>query len=476
VRGQSESHVELSSGAPSNAAARKTKALMNEPISGGASFARVSGLTATSIVVADMVGVGVFTSLGFQVKDITSGFSLLALWIIGGIVAMCGAISYAELALMFPRSSGEYNFLRRIYHPAFGFVAGFLSATVGFAAPVALAAMAFSVYFRSVIPDAPLPWPGLVVVWLISLVHLSGIRQGSAFQNVWTAIKLVLIVAFLVSGLVLGGRQPISFAPSAVDLTFITSAPFAISLVFVMYSYSGWNAATYIIGEIEEPNRNLPLALFLGTAIVIVAYVGLNAVFLSVTPMQELAGQLDVAMIAGTHMFGALGGRIVGMLICIGLVSSISAMMWIGPRVTMTMGEDMPLLRIFSRKSAKGVPAAAIIFQLLVSTLLLLSGSFEKVLDFIQFSLTFCSFFTVLGVITLRITRPKLPRPYRAWGYPVTPLVFLAVMLWMMYYLVVNRPVQSLAGFGMMLSGLAIYGASLLLSKAMPSDTPQATV
>jgi APA family basic amino acid/polyamine antiporter len=449
---------------------------MNQPISGGASFARVSGLTATSIVVADMVGVGVFTSLGFQVKDITSGFSLLALWIIGGIVAMCGAISYAELALMFPRSSGEYNFLRRIYHPAFGFVAGFLSATVGFSAPVALAAMAFSVYFRSVIPDAPLPWPGIVIVWLISLVHLSGIRQGSAFQNIWTAIKLLLIVAFLVSGLVLGGRQPISFAPSAVDLAFITSAPFAISLVFVMYSYSGWNAATYIIGEIEEPNRNLPLALFLGTAIVIVAYVGLNAVFLSVTPMQELVGQLNVAMIAGNHMFGDIGGRIVGMLICVGLVSSISAMMWIGPRVTMTMGEDMPLLRIFSRKSAKGVPAAAIIFQLLVSTLLLLSGSFEKVLDFIQFSLTFCSFFTVLGVITLRITHPKLPRPYRAWGYPVTPLVFLAVMLWMMYYLVVNRPVQSLAGFAMMLSGLAIYGASLLWSKATPSDTPQATI
>src|SRR5271170_4719969 len=139
--------------------------------------AKVSWLTATSIVVADMVGVGVFTSLGFQVKDITSGFSLLMLWTIGGIVAMCGAISYAELALMFPRSSGEYNFLRRIYHPAFGFVAGWLSATVGFSAPVALAAMAFSVYFRSVMPDAPLPWPGLAVVWLVSLVHLSGIRH-----------------------------------------------------------------------------------------------------------------------------------------------------------------------------------------------------------------------------------------------------------------------------------------------------------
>ena len=238
-----------------------------------------------------------------------------------------------------------------------------------------------------------------------------------------------------------------------------------------MYSYSGWNAATYIIGEIADPDRSLPRALFLGTAIVIVAYVGLNAVFLAVTPMQDLAGQLNVAMIAGTHMFGEFGGRVVGMLICIGLISSISAMMWIGPRVTMTMGEDMPLLRIFSRRSKKDVPAAAIVFQLLVSTLLLLTGSFETVLDFIQFSLTFCSFFTVLGVIKLRITQPKLARPYRAWLYPVTPLVFLAVMLWMMYYLVVNRPLQSLAGFVMMLSGLAIYGVSLQLSKVASSDS-----
>src|ERR1700723_3734276 len=167
---------------------------MTDSTSGGPSAGTVSWVTATAIVVADMVGVGVFTSLGFQVTDIKSGFSLMLLWIVGGIVAICGAFCYAELATMFPRSSGEYNFLRRIYHPAFGFVAGCLSATVGFAAPVALAAMAFSVYFRSVMPNAPLPFPGLVVVWLVSLVHLSGIRHGSAFQNVWTAIKLLLIV------------------------------------------------------------------------------------------------------------------------------------------------------------------------------------------------------------------------------------------------------------------------------------------
>ncbi len=449
---------------------------MTDVISKRASVAKITWLTATSIVVADMVGVGVFTSLGFQVKDITSGFALLALWIVGGIVAMCGAICYAELALMFPRSSGEYNFLRRIYHPAFGFMAGFLSATVGFAAPTALAAMAFGVYFKSIIPGVNPLLPGLAVVWIISLVHLRGMRYGSTFHNLWTALKLLLIVGFLAAGLLLGTRQPISFTPTASDLNFVTSVPFAISLVFVMYSYSGWNAATYIIGEIQEPNRSLPRALFLGTLIVIGLYVGLNAVFLAVTPIQDLAGQIDVAMIAGTHLFGEVGGRIVGMLICLGLVSSISAMMWIGPRVTMTMGEDMPLLRAFSRRSDKGVPANAIIFQLLIATLLLASQSYEAVLDFIQFSLTFCSFFTVLGVIKMRITHPNMPRPYRAWGYPVTPLVFLTVMLWMMYYLVLNRPVQSLAGFAMMLSGVAIYALSLFLSKSMSADTPNATV
>jgi basic amino acid/polyamine antiporter, APA family len=449
---------------------------MTDLISGRATVAKITWLTATSIVVADMVGVGVFTSLGFQVKDITSGFSLLALWIVGGVVAMCGAICYAELALMFPRSSGEYNFLRRIYHPAFGFMAGFLSATVGFAAPTALAAMAFGVYFKSIMPGIPPLLPGLAVVWIISLVHLRGMQYGSTFQNLWTALKLLLIVGFLAAGLLFGDPQPISFAPSASDINFMTSVPFAISLVFVMYSYSGWNAATYIIGEIQEPNRSLPRALFLGTVIVIVLYVGLNAVFLTVTPIQELAGQLDVAMIAGTYLFGEVGGRIVGMLICLGLVSSISAMMWIGPRVTMTMGEDMPLLRAFSRRSAKGVPANAIIFQLLIATLLLASQSYDAVLEFVQFSLTFCSFFTVLGVIKMRITHPNMPRPYRAWGYPVTPIVFLSVMLWMMYYLVINRPVQSLAGFAVMLSGVAIYALSLFLSKSMSADTPAATV
>jgi len=432
------------------------------------SGATVSVLVATAIVVADMVGVGVFTSLGFQVKDIPSGFSILLLWTVGGIVALCGVFSYSELGAMFPRSSGEYNFLSRAYHPAFGFMAGWVSATVGFAAPVALAAMAFGEYGKSVFSGAPPLMLAVGVVWLLSIVQLTGLRHSSSFQLVATVLKVVLIIGFLAAGFIVGVPQPVSFAPGATDLGHIISAPFAIGLVFVMYSFSGWNAATYIIGEMRTPQRSLPRSLFAGTLIVLVLYVALNAMFLHTTPIGKLAGQLDVASVAGAAIFGDVGGRVVGVVICIGLVSSISAMMWIGPRVMMTMGEDIPALRVFARKSVSGAPAYAIIFQLVVANVLLFTHSFEEVLDFIQFALLFCSFFTVLGVIKLRITDPDLPRPYRAWGYPITPAVFLLVTAFMMYHLATERPLQSFLGTLTMFSGLLVYAFFRKRSGALP--------
>src|SRR3979490_1595024 len=255
----------------------------------------VSVRVATAIVVADMVGVGVFTSLGFQVKDIPSGFSILLLWAVGGVVALCGVFSYSELGAMFPRSSGEYNFLSRAFHPAFGFLAGWVSATVGFAAPGALAAMAFGEYGKSVLPSAPPLTLAIGVVWLVSLVQLAGVRHSSTFQLVATILKVVLIVAFLVAGFVIGTPQPVSFTPAVSDFGLIASAPFAIGLVFVMYSFSGWNAATYIIGEMRTPERSLPRALLVGTLIVIVLYVALNAVFLHTDPIDKPSGQLVFA-------------------------------------------------------------------------------------------------------------------------------------------------------------------------------------
>ena len=420
----------------------------------------VSTSTAVAIAVADMIGIGVFTSLGFQLASIPSPFPILMLWIVGGAAALAGALAYAELAVAFPRSGGEYNFLSRIFHPALGFMAGWISATVGFAAPVALAAMAFGEYFAGVFPGAPPLLLGLAVAWGVTLIHLSGARPGAAFQNIATLVKVALIVAFIVAGFSVANPQPISFLPQPGDWAHVASAPFAVSLVFVMYSYSGWNAATYIAGDVRNPERSLPIAMFAATLTVIVLYVLLNAVFLYSTPISAMAGQLNVAQIAGEHIFGETGGRIVAALICVGLVSAISAMMWIGPRVTVAMGEDFTLLSPLSRRAANGVPVPALSLQILIVTLLLLTESFEAVLDFIQFSLTLCSFLAVLGVIVLRFTQPERPRPYKVWAYPLTPLVFLCVTGFMMYYLVSERPLQSLASLGLMAVGLILFFVS----------------
>jgi len=424
--------------------------------------AGITTFTASAIAVADMVGIGVFTSLGFQVIDITSAFSIIVLWVLGGVVALCGALSYGELAAALPRSGGEYNFLSRIYRPAIGFMAGWLSATVGFAAPIALAAIAFGAYFNGVAPGIASPlWLGIGVVWIIALVHLTGVRHSSRFQNISTIAKVVLIVAFIVAGFAAGNPEPISFAPSSIDLHHITGAPFAIGLVFVMYSYSGWNAQTYIMGEIHDPKRTVPRSLFIATFIVLLLYLGLNIVFLYTTPMEKMAGQIEVALVAGKHIFGENGGRIVGALICAGLISTISAMTWIGPRVTKVMGEDIPLFRIFARENSNGVPAFAIGLQLIIVTALILTQSFEHVLNYIQFAITLSSFLTVLGVMVLRRTQPELERPYRTWGYPVTPIIFLIVTAFMMGYLILERPVQSFAGLATLVAGLAVYFISL---------------
>jgi APA family basic amino acid/polyamine antiporter len=383
------------------------------PGKGQAAAAPVTLLTATALAVANMIGIGVFTSLGYQVKDLPSGFALLTLWVVGGIVALCGGLSYAELATAFPRSGGEYNLLSKIYHRAVGFCSGWLSATVGFSAPTALAAMAFSSYFAGVWPGAPRVLLAVALVWVIAAVHLWGSGLTSAFQNVSTLLKVALIVVFVGAAFAFGGPQQISFAPALADFGHIASPAFAVSLAYVMYAYAGWNAATYITGEVREPERTLPSSIVAGVVVVTLLYVSVNAVFLYTTPIERLEGHGEVALIAGQHVFGETGGRIVGAMICVGLIPSISAMIWLGPRVTMTMGEDFPLLSVFARKTRSGVPAVAILFQLAVVSLLLLTQSFQSIVEFIQFSLTISSFLAVLGVIVLRYTQPTLPRPYK---------------------------------------------------------------
>src|SRR5438067_8647901 len=281
----------------------------------------VGFFTACGIVIANIIGTGVFTSLGFQVADIQSGFALLMLWIVGGVVALCGALCYGELSAALPRSGGEYHFLSEIYHPAVGFMAGFVSATVGFAAPIALAAMAFGKYFQGVFGFGSPVLLSFVLVWIIAIFHFGNLRLGSAFQNLWTIVKLPLIGALIGAGFLVEQKQPISFLPRATDTMSIFSGAFAVSLVWVMYSYSGWNASSYIIGEVKQPQRNVPRSLLAGTIVVIAAYVLLNAVFLATTPEAELRGQIEVGLISGKHIFGNKGWTTRGAIPTPGIIS-----------------------------------------------------------------------------------------------------------------------------------------------------------
>jgi APA family basic amino acid/polyamine antiporter len=424
----------------------------------GAQRPRTVGFaTASAIVIANIIGTGVFTSLGLQLVEIRSGFPLLLLWVIGGLVSLCGALCYGELSAALPRSGGEYHFLSAIYHPAVGFTAGFISATVGFAAPIALAAMAFAKYFEGTFGvNSPLLL-SFGVVWIIAAVHVAGIKPGAAFQNLSTLMKLFLIGALIGAGLLVQPRQPVHFLPVSGDGLAIIGAPFAVGLVYVMYSYSGWNAAAYIAGEISRPEKTVPRALLFGTGIVMVIYAALNAVFLLTAPAQELRGQLEVGLIAGKHIFSEQGGRMVGAIICLGLLASISSMTWIGPRVTMSMGEDHWLLRFLGRKNSDGVPVNAILVQMAIVSLLLLTRSFEMVVIYIQFSLLLCSLATVIGVMVLRKTQPNLPRPYRVWAYPFPPIVFSVVTVWMMIYLLHSHPAESLSGALTILAGFILY-------------------
>jgi APA family basic amino acid/polyamine antiporter len=413
--------------------------------------------TAISIVVANMVGTGVFTSLGFQVGDLPSGFVIICLWLVGGVVALCGAFAYAELSAALPRSGGEYHFISRVFHPSLGFLAGWTSATVGFAAPTALAAMAFGTYAKDIWPGVSPLALSLVVVWGSSLIHFAGHQRASAFQNWSTFLKVGLIIFFIFAGFAAPQTPGISFLPKPGDWHLMTTSAFAVSLVYVMYSYSGWNASTYIVNEVRDPMRNVPRSVFLGSLAVMLLYVELNAVFLRTTPMAAMAGQVEVGLISGQHIFGGTGGKVVGALICLGLISTVSSMVWIGPRVTVAMGEDLPGLAPLARLSPGGIPRIAIGVQTVITTALLLTGSFQDVLVYIQMALILFSMLTVLGVIVLRIREPNLPRPYHAWGYPVTPLIFLGVSTFMIYYVVQSEPKESLLGFGTVLLGLIVY-------------------
>ena len=412
--------------------------------------------TATCLVVANMVGTGVFTSLGFQVADGLTPFVILVLWLVGGVCAFCGGVAYAELASALPRSGGEYHFLSRIFHPSVGFLAGWVSITAGFAAPVAAGAIAFGDYIHKISPGLgalPLAFAALA---FITVAMLASARLREWFQNVSTSLSFLAILVFLGFGFFAPAHGS-SLAPQAGDTAQVFSHSFAADLFWVMFAYAGWNASTYVTGEVRNPSRNVPLSMAIGTVIVTVLYLALNAIFLRAAPAAELSGHDQVGLIAGTHVFGVAGGKWMALLIAAGLLSHIGSMQWIGPRVTATMGEDNRVLRPLSIVSKGGIPIYATLVQTAIAAFMLARGTFESVVIYVQFTITLCSGLVVLGVFVLRVREPELPRPVRAWGYPITPAIFLVVNGWMLWHGFTSHPRESLVGLATILSGLLLF-------------------
>jgi len=414
--------------------------------------------TAISLVVAGMIGTGVFTSLGFQLNDIHSPFAILCLWGLGGIYALCGALTYGELAATLPRSGGEYQYLSRIYHPCLGFLSGWVSLTVGFAAPMALASMALGQYLHRVVPTLDPVWTAAGTCILMTFVHSFQLRWGGRIQNGFTLFKVLLILGFLaVIFLHAPKHQEISLMPDGNTLNTLTSSQFALSFIWVTYAYAGWNNAVYISGNIRNPGKTTPMSLLIGTLVVTALYLLLNLSFLLAAPMDKMAGEVEVAHVAAETILGKQGGSTMSLLISLGLLSTISAMTLAGPKVAEMIGEDFTFFRKLSWKNSGGVPVLALLCQLCFVLVLLLTTTFESVVTFMSVTLILSTILAVAGVMVLRIREPKLQRPYRIPLYPLPPIFFLFISFWVLGHAFLQNPRESLMGTGMLLLGIPLY-------------------
>lgn len=423
---------------------------------------KITTLTGIAIVVANMIGTGAFTSLGFQLKDLNNPSVVLTLWVLGGILALSGAFSYAEVGTVISKSGGEYAFLSKIYNPLIGYLSGWISLTVGFAAPIALAAIAFSEYFP--FGNFNVKWMSIALVAVITLIHTRSLKLSAEFQNISTLLKVILIVIIISIGLVLPEHSGNEIVSSKGYFTELTSTAFAIALIYVSYSYSGWNAAAYITEEFENPLKSLPKALIGGTILVTVLYTLLQYVFLKHVPVENLAGQLNVGTIATQQMLGEKVGNFFGLAISLLLISGISAMVWVGPRVTSSIAKEHCLWSYFQAQE-NGIPKRALWLQFGISALLLLTGTFEQIMIYCGILLTASSLMTVLGVFKLR-KQNQQRIGFKSPLFPLFQIVFILLSVWMIVYALINNPLETALGMSNLLIGTGTYFWSKKLKKS----------
>jgi len=431
---------------------------------------RLGLLPLISIVVANMVGSGIFVTSGLLMADLRSPLLMLALWAVGGLIALCGAFCYSELGAAMPEAGGEYTFLSRLYHPLLGFLSGWVSFFVGFSAPIAASAIGFSEYLTRAFPGT-LDWGpgdpeigaallkkalGVLLILVFTLIHLRGIVFGSRVQNLLTVLKVGLIVALIGLGFAIGsGDAGHLDQGEPFEFDFGGAKSIGLALMWIMFSYSGWNASAYIGSEIRNPKRNLPYSLIFGTGVVVVLYLGLNLLYLYAIPPTEMYGVISVGGLAAGNLFGARFESIFSILIAFSLFSSLSAFIIIGPRVYYQMAKDG---RFFSFAAEvhdqRRVPSKSIILQGLIASVIVVSGTFDQILTYMGFSLGIFPILAVAGVFRLRRTG-KLS--YRMPGFPLAPILYLVAGGSILVLGFLQRPLPSTIALLTVAAGVPAY-------------------
>jgi len=432
--------------------------------------------SAVGLVIANVIGAGIFTTTGFQAADLGDPTLILILWIVGGCLAYCGALCYAELGAAMPQAGAEYVYLRETYGLAFGFMSAFVSLIAGFAAPIAAAVKSLVRYLTAYFPvsdrvpvslgvlsleDAA----ALALIWLLVAVQFYGQKSAIRFNDLVTATKAAGVVAIIAAAALIGHGDLSHFTHvSSASLQASTMTKWAgmgTSLIFVMYCYSGWNAAAYVAGEMLDPQRDLPRALLVGTAIVTLLYLGLNATYFYGADVDALAGKVEVGLVAARHLFGDWGAGLVTAVLSVSLLASASAMTIAGPRVYFALGRDVPLFGKLADTNRAGVPHTSLLVQATVASVIVVSGRIDEIMSYAGFTLALMAALAVSCVIVLRIKRPDMPRPFRLWAYPFPPIFFLSVTIWTMFWAFRGRPVES----SLALLTVAVGGVVFALSK-----------
>jgi len=423
----------------------------------------------TNIVIANMVGAGIFTTSGLLLKDLGSPLLMLGLWAVGGIIALCGALAYGELGAAIPRAGGEYAFLSQLYHPVAGFLSGWVSFFVGFSAPIAASAIGFAEYFTRAFPG--LLTPGLfaganeatvmkkayaiVIILAFTFLHTRGLRTGARVQNVLTVLKVVLIVGLVAAGLLSGKGSFGHFAPSGAAQGFAGWKATGLALMWIMFAYSGWNASAYVGSEIRDPARNLPRSLLLGTGVVALLYVAVNIFYVYAVPPAEMAGVISIGGLAARNLFGPALETGLSVLISFALFSSLSAYIILGPRVYYSMAKDGIFFRSIATVNGRsGAPSRSIALQGAIAAVMVLFGTFDQLLTYMGFSLGLFPLLAVLGVFKLRRegrTVVKMP------GYPVTPALYLLFGTLILVLAFLQRPLESSIALATVAVGVPVY-------------------